>query len=108
MIYGRSCKNPPYKYLTVSKDNSLGQIITVKKRLDLWWNSVRVRVPGKTETACIYKCYDGSYETYELEQMLGCSDEEVLKLKIKLDGCEDEDLDGYPIVYATLVEKEGK
>jgi hypothetical protein len=43
-MYGRSCKRPPYKYLTVAKDNSLGQTLTVRKRLDLWWNSVRVRV----------------------------------------------------------------
>ena len=102
-MYGRSCKRPPYRYLTVAKDNSLGQTLTVRKRLDLWWNSVRVRVSGKSETVCIYKCHDGFYETYELEQALNCSDEQVLTLKIKLDGCEDEDADGYPIVFATLL-----
>ena len=38
MIYGRSRKNPPYKYMTVGKDDSLGQTITVKK-----WLSNRLR-----------------------------------------------------------------
>lgn len=101
-MYGRSRKNPPYKWVTDAKWNSLGKTITIKKALDLWWNSVRVRVPAKIETACIYKCYDGEYETSELEKILKCSDEEVLKYLIELDDSYEEDGDGYPIVFATL------
>lgn len=101
-MYGRSRKNPPYKWMTDAKWNSLGQTITVKKALDLWWNSVRVRIPAKSETVCIYKCYDGEYETSQLEKVLKCSDEEALKYSIELDNSYDDDSDGYPIVFATL------
>ncbi len=101
-MYGRSRKNPPYKWMTDAKWNSLGETVTVKKALDLWWNSVRVRIPTESKTVCIYKCYDGEYETSQLEKVLKCSDEEVLKYSIELDNSYDEDSDGYPIVFATL------
>lgn len=92
--------------MTDAKWNSLGKTVTVKKALDLWWNSVRVRIPTESETVCIYKCYDGEYETSQLENVLKCSDEEALKYSIELDDSYDEDADGYPIIFATLYQKE--
>ena len=105
-MYGRSRKNPPYRWMTDAKWDSLGKTLTVKKALDLWWNSIRVKVPVGQKIACIYKCYDGEYETSQLEQLLKCSDEEVLQYSIELDNAYDEDSDGYPIVHATLCRPE--
>jgi hypothetical protein len=107
-MYGRSRKNPPYKWVTEAKWDSLGETMTVKKALDLWWNSIRVRIPEESKTVCIYKCYDGEYETSQLEQTLKCSDVEASKLLIKLDNSYDEDADGYPIVFATLCQETNK
>ena len=100
MIKGRSCKNPPYDYMTETKWNSLGETLTVKEALDMWWNSIRVRT--NNNTALIYKCYTGEYETCELEDLLDTTETKVLKLVITLDNEYDEDADGYPIIYASL------
>lgn len=107
MVKGRSCKNPPYEFVTRAKWNSLGQTLTVKQALDKWWNSIRVHLPNG-DIALIYKCYDGEYEVSEMRfisQARGCNqkDEEILKMHIQLDDEYHEDGDGYPIIYANLV-----
>lgn len=102
---GRSRKNPPYQYVTDAKWASLGTTMTVKEALDLWWNSIRIKVintEGKEIVACIYKCCNGYYEVFDLADAFGVDDEAVLKLPIKLDEAYDEDADGYPIVEAQL------
>ena len=104
MIKGRSCKNPPYERMTDKKWDSLGKILTVKQALDLWWNSVRIRIytNGSHENAITYKCDDGEYEVSELADLLDISEEEALKTKIILDESYFEDSDDNPIVYAML------
>lgn len=111
MIKGRSCKNPPYEFMTRAKVNSLGKTLTIKQALDKWWNSVRVHLPNG-DTAIIYKCDDGEYELYEMKFVSKVSDwdakdADILKMKIRLDDRAHEDGDGLPIVFATLIEKKG-
>lgn len=104
MIKGRSCKNPPYEFMTAKKMDSLGETMTIKKALDMWWNSVRVRTPKGMEphTFIMYKCDDGEYDLADMADVLEISEEDILKCKITLDEQYDEDSDGYPIVFATL------
>lgn len=104
MIKGRSCKNPPYEFMTEKKWDSLGETITIKQALDMWWNSVRVRTPNGMEkhTFTVYKCYDGEYDLSDMADVLEISEKDILKCKITLDDEYDEDSDGYPIVFATL------
>lgn len=104
MVKGRSRKNPPYRAITDAKWDSLGETLTVKKALDLWWNSIRVRMPNGKDyhRFLIYKCYDGEYVLDDMAEALGISEEEVLKLNITLDEDYDEDSDGYPIAFAKL------
>lgn len=104
MIKGRNCKNPPYRTMTDGKWESLGQTITIKKALDLWWNSIRVRTPNGMESRVftIYKCYDGDYDIANMADWLEIDENDLLKCKITLDEGYDEDSDGYPIVFATL------
>ena len=104
MARGRSCKNPPYRWMTEAKWNTLGETITVKQALDKWWNSVRIR---KKEGGyiLIYKCCNGEYEVSEFENTPGFGDmpeNKILELKITLDDEYDEDWDGYPVVYANF------
>ena len=100
MIKGRSNQNPPYKYMTDAKWSSLGETMTLKKALDKWWNSIRIKV--NDNITINYKCYDGEYDIYELADELELDEDEVLKLQITLNDEYDDDGDGYPIVYATL------
>lgn len=104
MIKGRSCKNPPYKYMTDKKWDSLGETITIKEALDMWWNSVRVRTPKGIENHIftMYKCCDGEYVLDDMADILEISEEDILKCTITLDDEYDDDGDEYPIVYATL------
>lgn len=104
-IKGRSRKNPPYKYMTDAKWDTLGEIMSVKKALDVWWNSIRIRfdTTEKQGVACIYKCHDGSYEISDLKEAFGWSDKQVLEHWIHINDQYDEDADGYPIVFATLL-----
>jgi hypothetical protein len=105
-VKGRSRKNPPYRYITEAKYKTLGDTITIRKALDVWWNSVRVHY-DKGEThgiACIYKCCDGSYELTDLKDAFGWSDKQVLDRLIEMEFRYDDDLDGYPIVFATLLQ----
>ena len=104
MVKGRSRKDPPYEYMTEAKWNSLGKTMTIKKALDMWWNSVRVRTPKGMESHVftMYKCYDGEYDLSDMEDVLDIAEEDILKYKITLDEEYDEDSDGYPIVFATL------
>lgn len=101
MIKGRSCKNPPYEYMTDAKWETLGETMTLKEALDKWWNSIRIKVNDNITVN--YKCYDGEYEIYELADELKLDEDKVLKLKIKLNDEYCEDGDGYPIVYANLL-----
>lgn len=86
-------KHIPYEYMTDKKWNSLGETMTLKNAMDLWWNSIRVRTPNKEVITC-YKCYDGDYE------IMGNL---KLNAKITLDDEYNEDADGYPIIFATLI-----
>lgn len=91
----KGMKNPPYRAMTVEKWDSLGQTMSLKQAMDLWWNSIRVRTPNNI--ALCYKCYDGDYE------IMAEFDDVNLESQITLDVEYDEDADGYPIVFATLV-----
>lgn len=106
-LRGTSNQNPPYRWMTQAKWDSMGCTMTVKQALNKWWNSIRVRVPGQG-SACIYKCDDGWYEVDSLARKLKITQEEALKLKITLDDSYEEDDDDNPIIYATLAETEEK
>lgn len=106
-LRGTSNQNPPYRWMTQAKWDSMGCTMTVKQALNKWWNSIRVRVPGQG-SACIYKCHDGWYEIDNLARKLKITQEEALKLKITLDDEYQEDDDDNPIIYATLAETEEK
>lgn len=82
-----------YLTLTYEKEKSLGQIMTLKEALDLYWNSVRIKI-GDKEHIC-YLRYDGIYELDGLS-------EEYLNHRICLNDEYSEDADGYPIIYATF------
>jgi hypothetical protein len=86
-----------YMYLveniTHEKWSSLGETMTLKQALDLYWNSVRVR--NKNNIHICYKCFDEDYEYKELSP----------NTIIVLDNGYDYDEDGYPIVYANIVEE---
>ena len=82
-----------YECLTNDKYDSLGKEMTVREALDLWWNSIRIRTADGI--LCCYKRHDGSYELNERD---------ILDKRILLDGEWLEDGDGYPIVFATLLE----
>lgn len=84
---------------------SCNETMTVKEALDLWWNSVRIRVPNKkgkgTTTYICYKCaYTGKDGPYELDGL----PKSVLNKMIALDDEYDEDGDGYPFVGAEFVD----
>lgn len=100
-LRGTSNQNPPYKWMTQAKWDSMGCTMTVKQALNKWWNSIRVRIPGNG-CVCIYKCYDGWYEIESLAKALKISREDALKVKITLDDGYEEDCDDYPIIFATL------
>ena len=105
-IKGRARKEPPYEYMTGKKWDSLGQTLTLKRALNLWWNSIRFKTK-KYGKLLAYKSYDGEYVfmTYVGSEEL--EDEEVealLKSKIELDNDYYEDADGYPVVDGNLVE----
>lgn len=94
-----------YMEVSEAKYDSLGQIMKLKDLLDLWWNSVRVRVHGvnnpKLYTEIVaYKTESGKY----------CFDEmiidestytDILNMIVKVDDEYTEDGDWFPIVYAT-------
>lgn len=90
---GRSCKNPPYEYMTSKKYDSIGETMPLKKALNMWWNCVRLVFDN--ETYYCYKCCDGEYELNGL-------DEAYLNVPVELEDDYDEDADGYPIIYAHL------
>ena len=83
-----------YSEVSWSKFNSLGQTMTLKDALDLWWNSVRIDGKG------YFKSFENSYEDFEGNEL----DDNLLNRKIKLDDEFDEDSDGYPIVGAIFVD----
>lgn len=83
-----------YKSMSKAKWASLGETMTLKDALDLWWNSVRI------DGEIYYKTYIGNYETPEDD-----IPEELLNRKITLWNEYDNDSDGYPIVYADWSEE---
>lgn len=95
--------NNVYTYLSPEKINSLGQIMTVKEALDLWWNSVRIIY--KKQQLILYKTFEGDYELDEEMTPYGVN---ILNCKIKISRRPFYDLDGYPYVLATLIEKGGE
>lgn len=84
-----------YSEVSWSKFNSLGQTMTLKDALDLWWNSVRIGDKG------YFKSFENSYEDFEGNEL----DDNLLNRKIKLNDEFDEDSDGYPIVSAIFVDE---
>lgn len=84
-----------YSEVSWSKFNSLGQTMTLKDALDLWWNSVRIDGKG------YFKSFENSYEDFEGNEL----DDNLLNRKIKLNDEFDEDSDGYPIVGAIFVDE---
>lgn len=83
-----------YSEVSWSKFNSLGQTMTLKDALDLWWNSVRIDGKG------YFKSFENSYEDFEGNELDG----NLLNRKIRLNDEFDEDSDGYPIVGAVFVD----
>lgn len=83
-----------YKSMSKAKWASLGETMTLKDALDLWWNSVRI------DGEIYYKTHTGNYETPEDD-----IPEELLNRKITLWNEYDNDSDGYPIVYADWSEE---
>ena len=81
------------KNITNEKLSSLGETLTLKQALDLYWNSVRVR--NKNNIHICYKCFDEDYVYEELNP----------NTIIVLDDEYDYDADGYPIVYANIVKE---
>ena len=102
MIKGRTRENPPYRWMTQAKYDSLGERMTLKRALDKWWNAIYITFPDRFTIS--YKCSDGTYEVSELADELGLTEDEVLEVKIDISGEWDEDGDGYPVVYAELAE----
>ena len=108
-LKGRPNKNAPYQWMTDEKWGSLGETMTIKEALDLWWNCIHVRLPNG-DRAYIYKCSDGWYEIDSLLsssyiKKLKLDVKKVLALKITLDNEYDEDDEENPIVSATLIEQ---
>ena len=85
----------PYKSMTSKKWDSLGEELTLKQALDLWWNSVRVRTKKGTIT-----CYKTCDKEYIVNGDYATKDQ--LNKTILLDEEYDLDADNYPIVFATL------
>ena len=78
--------------------------MTIKQALDIWWNSIRVRMPKGVEPHkfIIYKCSNGEYNLDDMEDVLEINEEDLLKCTITLDDNYDNDSDGYPIAFAEL------
>ncbi len=103
MIKGRANQNPPYRWMTDAKYQTLGTTTTLKKALDKWWNAIYITFPEKITVS--YKCADGEYDIYELADALDLTEAETLKVKITISDEWDEDSDGNPVVYAEIVEE---
>lgn len=94
-----------YMEMTPEKFDSLGQTMKLKDLLDLWWNSVRVRVyevnkPKLYTDLVAYKTKDCEYylDGQNIEKDLG---EDILNMLVEVDDEYTEDGDWFPIVYAT-------
>lgn len=94
-----------YMEMTPEKFDSLGQTMKLKDLLDLWWNSVRVRVyevnkPKLYTDLVAYKTKDCKYylDGQNIEKDLG---EDILNMLVEVDDEYTEDGDWFPIVYAT-------
>lgn len=94
-------KHIPYEYMTYEKHMSLGETMTIKKALNLWWNSVRIKL--NDNLFIIYRCYDKTYELGGLDEELEITENELLKRKITLDSEYYEDSDNYPVINAVLI-----
>lgn len=97
----KNIHNIPYELITKKKWDSLGQTMTLKQALDLWWNSVRFEINGKNYIC--YKTCDYDYDLlHDLCEDLGMTEKQVLALEITLDDWYNFDADDYPIIYGTL------
>lgn len=91
-----------YTEVTPEKEESLDKDITVKELLDMWWNSVRVSGDDIEDEILLYKdSKDGSYELDEEHNPYG---EKILDMVVHTNDEWSEDADGYPIIYAELVD----
>lgn len=80
-----------------TKSKSLGETLTLKEVLDLWWNSVRVRTNGGTKM-----CWKNAYTCDNAYELDGLS-KSTLKKLVEVENYYDYDCDGYPIVYCNLL-----
>ena len=101
----KNINNIPYGYFNKRKHDSLGKTMTIRQALDLWWNSVRIRLIGDLTYFVCYKCSDYTYELDGLDEELGLTEKKLLRKKIELEDCWEVDSDGYPIVFAKLLEE---
>lgn len=94
-----------YREITEAKYDSLGQTMKLKDLLDLWWNSVRVRVyevnnPKLYTEIMAYKTESGKYH-FDGMIIDESTDADILNMIVKVDDEYTEDGDWFPIVYAT-------
>lgn len=105
---GKTRFNLPYEKITATKWDSMGSTMHLSKALNMGWNSVRFKI-GDRKFLC-YRCCDGSYDFLGndggdgLLETFGITEKQALSLNIELDTEYDYDSDGYPIIYATLLE----
>lgn len=92
-------ENNPYIDMSSEKENTINKEIKLKDLLDVWWNSVRIVINGKV--AILYKeCRTGDYELDLDNNPYG---EKILDAMVHTKSYWDEDGDGYPIIYATII-----
>lgn len=104
-FWWKDSRSSCYMEMTEAKYDSLGQTMKLKDLLDLWWNSVRVRVyevnnPKLYTEIVAFKTESGKY--YFDGATIGESvDAAVLDMLVEVDDEYTEDGDWFPIVYAT-------
>lgn len=103
-FWWKDSRSSCYMEMTEAKYNSLGQTMKLKDLLDLWWNSVRVRVyevnhPKLYTEIIAYKTESGKYCFDEM--IIDESTADILDMLVEVDDEYTEDGDWFPIVYAT-------
>lgn len=98
-------KSNCYMEMSQEKWDSLGQTVKLKDLLDIWWNSVRVRVyevnrPKLYTEIMAYKTESGKYRFDGMT--IDESTADILDMLVEVDDEYMEDGDGFPIVYATV------
>lgn len=75
---------------------------TLKEVLDMWWNSVRIKLDGGDIYCCYKTAYtcDPAYVDFSGNEV----PKDLLKKRVSLSDCYDDDADGYPIIYGRFVE----